>query len=790
MVNQVHAAGGAPGGYGGYGGGGGGGYAPPPGAPGGYGGPPPGGGGGYGGPPGGGGYGGPPGQPPGGQPPGGQPPGGFGAQPTIPAQAVPTPGGVPTQAGPAKKSSLGLIIGLVVGLLVIGGGAYGAYWFFSGASPVLAKYMPKDTQAYFEIPSATKALVKLAGTDVIDSKEIDTDKENDKAVEGLTNAFDGLKKDDAKALMKSVNGWASGMRKVKDDKQEVGMISFSSADPVEALLKTDRFSKGDKLAGGQGYELKERNVDFDKLKKAGPIESGLSFTQFKGDKKVLVWFADKKILAWGTKDMVEESGKVMTGDKESLASTDKFKSAKFESGSVAVGWVDSDLLNDKDDEKMTDMKKKFFDGVDPFVFSGRVASGGMVLTFTGNLKGKAIPDEKIIPEPGKISLQEKLPATTVAYIAVANGKKIDAKEGKKALVDFVSSLDKDKGKDFDKNIDKLSDVIGVSYETLHDAFGGTMNIPKEEIIAINLTEKFKFGDDIKPEDLPDNGGAELLVRVADKDAAAKVVKALREKVFEDGPAKDMFDVSKKDEGFVATMKSGPAVVVKVDIKDDVAMVLVGGKKRVDEMADAFDGKGDTLKGDKSHKLAMSSLDSKPVMLMWADTGRILKGLMTDDMKDKFKDQGIPYKAFKLDGDGHITSAIAIEGRAKDGGVSYRIETLNIVALVPIGEMASGKIAGVLMGGGLGGRHHGGDDFEPPPSHTDPSSGSGGSGDSTGIQECDDYLAKMETCSVLSSMKPQIPQMRQSFKQAASSGMTDVMKDTCKKGLDAVKQTCP
>lgn len=101
MTNGISASAyGPPGGGGDGPPGGGGGYGPPPG-------------GGYGGPPGGGGYGGPPGSGYGG-PPGG----GYGPAPAMPGGPVP---GGPMGAPPAKKSSTGLIIGLVVGALLIVG---------------------------------------------------------------------------------------------------------------------------------------------------------------------------------------------------------------------------------------------------------------------------------------------------------------------------------------------------------------------------------------------------------------------------------------------------------------------------------------------------------------------------------------------------------------------------------------------------------------------------------------------------------------------------------------------
>src|SRR5258708_24971576 len=65
------------------------------------------------------------------------------AQPAQPVQPA-----MPSAHPPAGKAPIALIVGIIAALGLVGGTAYAAIWYFSGASPALAKYMPKDTQAY------------------------------------------------------------------------------------------------------------------------------------------------------------------------------------------------------------------------------------------------------------------------------------------------------------------------------------------------------------------------------------------------------------------------------------------------------------------------------------------------------------------------------------------------------------------------------------------------------------------------------------------------------------------
>ncbi len=744
-LNQQNAAGNPPGGYGG------GGYGPPPG---------------------GGGYG----PPPGGQPPGGAPPGGYGPPPGAPpgagVPAQPTQPAVPSAGAPggaAKKSPIGLIIGLVVGLFALGGIGYAAWWYFGSSGPVLAKYAPKDTQIYVEVPSMSKALLQLAGTDIIDTKELEPDAKVDDMIDGLSSAFD-ISKDDAKDIIKGVSGVAFMGRDMSKKGSAAVIVSFSTN--IEKLLKSKRFNKGDAMHGATTYEIDRRDVDFDKLAKMSPYEKSFSMMSMKGDHDTFAWIESKKLAVFGDKDMVEDTTRVIAGDKDALTTNDTFKQAKYEGGSVMIAYVDPEVIDDKD------VKKDYFDGIAPFTGSLRFTSAGMVTTLSGQLKGKKLPDDKTLESAAKLDMAEKLPADTVGYIAFSTKSKLTGKEAQEQVIKSMKDANKEQGKAFEKELDQVEKDYGISLATAYDAIGD------QAIFAITASDKLKLdkNDPPKPEDILDNVGGVFAMAVKDKKAAEKLVKTLREEVVEK-LGKDVFDTTAKDGGFTAKPKEDKFPMVKVVFQGDYLIFAVGKKERVNAIVDGFSGNGQTLKDDKAHKKALNALNTKPHLLLWLDTGRFVKTLLDDkDLKDTLKEQKIPYKALKVDGDDRMTTALAVELKANDGTWSYKVEGLNIAGAGALGGFAAM---------GLMRPKHGG--FDSPPD--DGGGGGGGSGGSVGVPECDQYLTKMEACiskmppSAQDSMRQSLKQSREAWAKAAAIGPAamDGLKTGCQSALDSLSK---
>ena len=141
-----------------------------------------------------------------------------------------------------------------------------------------------------------------------------------------------------------------------------------------------------------------------------------------------MWVDSKKLLLFGDKDVVEDTTRVISGDKDPLSQSETFKKAKFESGSAMIAYIDPEIVDDKD------AQKNYLDGVGPFVASMRFAPAGMVTTLSGQLKGKKMPDDKTIEDAAKLTLSEKLPDDTVAYMAFSTKSKLTGKEAQEQVI--------------------------------------------------------------------------------------------------------------------------------------------------------------------------------------------------------------------------------------------------------------------------------------------------------------------------------------------------------------------
>ena len=686
------AAGAPPGGYGPPPGGGS--YGPPGGGAGGYGPPPP---------PGGGGY--PPPAPPPGPGytqlgPGGPPPGAV--QATVAGGPLGMTGG---PAAPAKKGGAGgkIVIALLA-LLAVGGGAFAAYWFWlRSTGPELAKYLPADTQVYVEMPSVTKALVAAIGMDSIDAKELEAEKRKDDMVEAFESSFD-VKKDEAEAFLTSISSVAFGGREInKDEKAEACVIiRFSDKSAVEAVLDSKRFEKDGSLAGGTAYTVtRKESKDPDKEEKLNAFEK--FFNQLgerkkskdddegdKDDKKkkktVLVWFESPKLLVSGDEGMVEEVGKVIEGDKDNLAKhNETFAKAKWPAGSSMLVYADPEAFP-------KEIKKDFFDSVGPVTGSMRFTDPGLLVSAHIDMAGKKVSKKELLPETVALSLYEKVPATTVAYLAFSTKFGVDGKEMEKLIKKSYSDVDERGAEEIEKALDGMKDNLGFGLADVFDSLGD------EAIIAVTADDKLA-GLAFEKDKTALEHGSVIVIFALDKtdgkDNAEKIIKKLKGTIEE--KAKGEIELKKTDGGFVATpgdraktAMGGVDASFSIAIEEDKYMVvIVGTKKRIDEANEALGG-SETLKNDKAHKKALTAFEGKPLAVLWVDAGRIAKAIMKEskDVKSAMKDAGVPTDALVLEGDERITAGYAVRAEWKDDTLSVDFDTLNLpvfaaVSVVPL-----------------------------------------------------------------------------------------------------------
>ncbi|MBW2458785.1 MAG: hypothetical protein JRI68_30075, partial [Deltaproteobacteria bacterium] len=190
-------------------------------------------------------------------------------------------------------------------------------------------------------------------------------------------------------------------------------------------------------------------------------------------------------------------------------------------------------------------------------------------------------------------------------------------------------------------------------------------------------------------DYLDDAAFAYIIKVGKFADAKKVVKVMREKIFEDGPMKEAYDVSKKGKGFDAKPKEEDQGMPTIQVRLTEEYLLVTGGGLAKRFVEALEKDKKTLTEDAAHKTALGAISGNPRVLFWVDIGRIGKvGLdfidgqegMKEGLEEQEKELGITAKAIKTKGDDRITSIVAINLESSGDTWTYEIQSLNAPAL--------------------------------------------------------------------------------------------------------------
>jgi hypothetical protein len=255
----------------------------------------------------------------------------------------------------------------------------------------------------------------------------------------------------------------------------------------------------------------------------------------------------------------------------------------------------------------------------------------------------------------------------------------------------MNSADDGRGDKLDKMFDELKENLDFSVVDMLDSVGD------QAVMALVVDPKLSIDlDKFKPNELASSAGAvAYLIHVGKKEAAEKIVKSLRQKLFDDDDAKlkSLYVVKKKKNGFNASPEQEGMPHVRVRFVGDDMAFAVGAEKYVKRvMAALKDGK-DTLGDAAAHKAAMDAIGGKPQLLAWFDAGTAAKlsldaaGDKADDIFDELKkNTGISKKALRIKGDKRVTAAIAIMVEGDGKTLEVEIRALNAPAFGVLGVL--------------------------------------------------------------------------------------------------------
>lgn len=642
----------------------------------------------------------------------GAPPQGYGPGPTAPGPTAPgyapgptAPGyGPPAQAMPGggrktvpgeKKSSRTLLIVGLVGVLLVFlvSSAIGAYllFFSSSGAAQMAATMPRDSEMLIQITNVPKLLVDFKDVEYLDSSLRDDKRMFDDAADSVAKAFD-ISLDDARAFLVSSRTMGVAARKLASQPEAAFAIGFASAAPVEALLKSTRFVASGALGQtGKRYQLTKKqltsSVGQDVLLKE------LAEAQLGNGKEVLVWFPDKKLLAFGSEAFITDLAKVIEQGAAAIDTNPSFQTAAkdFDGSARLTAFLDPTVFSSIEEAKLKELIDSYFRPAGPMTGMLTVKPAGFVATLTGRVIGSKLPKGSTYVAPAKLELPNRLPVETFAYAAVRTETKMSGAEVQQLVLDQLAAANPRSKREVEQGLAQLEQVLGVSVAKLVDGLGG------EAVLALAAPADFV----LEPSLLAQGPQAAAQFNVTwvqqlkDDTEYKRLSAQLKQKLL---PSMREATLTEDGPGFALAPRGAPLPVsLRVKFFDKHLFVTAGGNSLCDRAEAAF-SKGDrTLKDDGAHQAALAALPDKHHFRLWLDTGRIADTVFKNPLlRAAATENGLQLDKFRMTGPERVTSALTVRSEVENEVWSYRIDALNMQALAPLGF-------GATTLGGLGRR---------------------------------------------------------------------------------------
>ncbi len=738
------------------------------------------------------------------------------------------------------KLGIAVMLGAVIFVAVAGLGAYFFWW--RAVTPQLARYAPKDTDYYIEVPSLPRLLLSIRNADGIDAKELDIERQRKDLTEAFADSF-GIKDEEADDILVGLRSVAFAARTSDkgtfDRPQFMFMAKVSSADVLAPLLKSKRFDRKGSFAGGTRYRLtsraappKEKPAEegkgedgrsaflrvFDELGEDPPDESRPSIEDLDSEgraprrprDKVYVYFEDPGLFVYGDPEMVEDVGRILDGDKESLADNPRFKQVSWPGGSTVIEFFEPDAV--------PQIRADVFDDVPAIATALRFERAGMVSEAQIELRGRRVEGlEPVIPKSVTLDLYKKLPADTFAYLAGSLKTEADGEELVSSFVGAVESVDRGAGRSLRRSLGQMSTELGFDLATVFEAAG--------DQYVIAATAEDEAMNDVVSRGSESGWFSRMslcaVVEIGDAEAAEKIVKRLRKKAEEIADAAGLV-VKKVDGGFridASDSKSRfiPFETLELAVRDKHIVFAAGAKKRVNVDEDAFDGAGELLKDDRGHARALDVLGERGQARLWFDMGRLartyLKATREQKPREKMRKLGIPVDAFILDGDDRLTAGVSLRLEATDRGVKGKLVGLNNPLMLGLQgavwgmrmKAADDTVRAVLEAEEREKRRETRVDPLPPPPKppspapppTSPPPTLPGDVPSVGIKACDEYLALLIKCgdkmggSGPATMRESAKSVADAWRDAlkTSPSIRDMIEKTCADSVASMGPAC-
>ncbi len=591
-----------------------------------------------------------------------------------------------------KKSNRGLLfVALGAFFLLLAAGAAGAAYlmfFSSGGARSIRASVPQNSELFIEVPSVHQLVADLHDVQFLDTSLRDDKQLFDSAADSIAKAFD-ISTSEAFTLLASAETLGIAGRKLATEPELVLALGMKNASPVEALLKSARFSAlGTVGTTGKRYQLTQKQLPPSAGQDA--LLKGLADAQIAAvGEAALVWFPRTKLLTIGSDTLVRDLAQVIESGSPSIQDNAAFQAARkdFDASARLTLFVDPNLYTTITDPKLRQVIDAYFKPAGSITGSVRVKAAGFLTRFIGRVQGDKLPRAATYEPPHALDLGARLPAETVAYLDLAATSKLSGADAQKLLLDQLSTLNPQSRASVEQGLHQIEAQLGVTAAKLFEGVGGQSVLGLSATPGVSL-EALGVGPQTAA-----NFNLTWVLELKDASEYKKLAAQLKQKLL---PAFHEVTVTEDATGGFSVAARGLPLAVGLRAKflDKYLFVTAGSNTLADRAEAAFSRGERTLKDDPAHQTALANLPDTEHVLLWIDTGRVADTLQKSPLvRAQLAQNGVSLDKIKLTGPERVVSALSVRSEVQNEVWTYQLDALNLQALAPLG--AAGALHGAL-----------------------------------------------------------------------------------------------
>jgi len=551
---------------------------------------------------------------------------------------------------------------------------------------LLAQFAPADVSVFVEMPSLSFALASMATVTVADPAQVDLASSKRELAREIAGSLH-VSGDEADAMAQAVSGAAFVGRVEGQELHSAWVVAFTSEAPVLPLLASNRLtSEGAFGQGGKAFHV----TAVPALKDAPLFAAWLREVSTTTTARTLAWLPSARLLLLGDSHLLADIAAVAEVGKPSLENHAGFQLARAHQpsdGAAAIAFADTHALADIPALASDPLLASYIHDGGPVTGVARFTPAGGLVSARFSVLGATAPRlGAVAAQASKLTLVDRLPVETVAYVALATRAVVkDPMAAKSALLAVAQTAHHLTGADISATLAELERDTGITLDELVASAGD------EAAFGLLAEPGVKYGTSLAHAAL-EGAGAFVVVGADDHAAAERTVAKLRSTV-EKSRLASLATITPDGSGFVATPGDGARSqlsglygatlpTLRVRCVEKLVVVVVAPPALVTRMFASLDEGIDTLKDSPAHALAMRTLHAGAHGYAWVDTGRLASIVFAGNpnVAASAKARGLPIDSLVLDGPSRLTTAFGLDVHEADGTAVLDVETLNLGAL--------------------------------------------------------------------------------------------------------------